>query len=244
MQQMLLLIRDGSLRHGDRLPSERVLADQLKVSRSSVREALRSLELRGLVVSKRGSGTFINTDDLNSVVALIASTLSSGTDTLRDIFEMRHLLEPQIAFLAAQRVNLQDLAQMREILEEQEQQIARGETGVNADTDFHFALAVATHNSAMIKVVSAVEDILSLSRDQSLQEPGRPQRSLASHRQILKMVQERDIHGARQAMEHHLTSVEPANLSSGQHSAVSDQPALRPLHSEKCQSTAYLTTDS
>ena len=114
MQQFMSLIRGGSLGHGDRLPSERMLADQFKVSRSSVREALRSLELQGLVVSKRGSGTFINTDDLNWAVALIASTLSSGTDTLRDIFEMRHLLEPQIASLAAQMVNPQELLQMGE----------------------------------------------------------------------------------------------------------------------------------
>ena len=222
VQQFLSLIHEGSLRHGDRLPSERMLADQFKVSRSSVREALRSLELQGLVVSKRGSGTFINTGDLNSAVALLVSTLSSGSDTLRDIFEMRHLLEPQIAFLAAQRVNHQDLLQLEEILEEQGRQIAQGETRVNADIDFHFALAVATHNSALVKVVSAVEDILSRSRDQSLQEPGRPQRSLASHRQILEMLQRRDIHGARQAMEHHLTSVEPANLMSYKRSAISE----------------------
>ena len=234
VQQFLSLIRGGSLQHGDRLPSERVLADQFKVSRSSVREALRSLELQGLVVSRRGSGTFINTDDLNSVVALIASSLSSGADTLRDIFEMRHLLEPQIAFLAAQRVNPQELLQMEEILEEQGRQIARGETGVNADTDFHFALAVATHNSAMVKVVSAVEDILRRSRDQSLQEPGRPQRSLASHRQILEMLQDRDEHAARQAMEHHLTSVESSNLTSSEQAAVSDQEfSIRSISTEE-----------
>lgn len=244
VQQFLSLIRGGSLRHGDRLPSERVLAGQFKVSRSSVREALRSLELQGLVVSKRGSGTFINTDDLNSMVALIASTLSSGTDTLRDIFEMRHLLEPQIAFLAAQMINPQELLQMAEILEEQGRQIARGETGVNADTDFHFALAMATHNSALVKVVSAVEDILSRSRDQSLQEPGRPQRSLASHRQILEMLQGRDTHGARQAMEHHLTSVEPANFTSYPQSDVSIQPIPHPPLLEKAELAGITTADS
>ena len=244
VQQFLSLIRGGSLQHGDRLPSERVLAEQFKVSRSSVREALRSLELQGLVVSRRGSGTYINTGDLNSVLALIASSLSSGADTLRDIFEMRHLLEPQIAFLAAQKADPQELLQMEEILEEQGRQIARGETGVNADTDFHFALAVATHNSAMVKVVSAVEDILRRSRDQSLQEPGRPQRSLASHRQILEMLQAGDKHAARQAMEHHLTSVEPANPASYQESSVSFQPILNSSLLEKREFVGITTADS
>ena len=105
VQRFRSLIHEGELKPGERLPSERVLAEQLQVSRSSVREAIRSLELQGLVVSKRGSGTFIDTENLESVVALIASTLSSGADTLRDIFEMRHLLEPQIAGVAAQRAS-------------------------------------------------------------------------------------------------------------------------------------------
>ena len=109
VQQFHSLIRQGVLQHGARLPSERLLAAQFKVSRSSVREAIRSLELQGLVVSKRGSGTFINTDDLDSVVALIATTLSSGGETLRDIFEVRHLLEPQIAAVAAQRAGEEEV---------------------------------------------------------------------------------------------------------------------------------------
>ncbi len=214
VQEFSSLIRQGVLKPGERLPSERVLADQLQVSRSSVREALRSLELQGLVISKRGSGTFINTDNLESMVALLASTLTSGADTLKHIFEMRHMLEPQIAALAAQRANKQEVAELGSILEEQVKEIADGGTGVDSDTAFHFAMASATHNSALVKVVSAVEDILRRSRNQSLQEPGRPQRSLASHREILGMIHSGDAAGARRAMEYHLTTVEPENLTS------------------------------
>lgn len=227
VQQFHSLIRTGTLRHGDRLPSERVLAEQFKVSRSTVREALRSLELQGLALSRPGSGTFINTDDLNSVVGLIASTLSIGTDTIRDTFEMRHLLEPQIAYLAAQRANSEEVRRIQEILEEQRQQIARGETGVESDTNFHFALALATHNSALVKVVSAVEDILHRSRDQSLQQPGRPQRSLDSHVEILFAVQAGDAEGARRAMDYHLTTVEPASAGSYQPSGVGVTAGVR-----------------
>jgi len=213
VQEFSSLIRQGVLKPGERLPSERVLADQLQVSRSSVREALRSLELQGLVISKRGSGTFINTDNLESMVALLASTLTSGADTLKHIFEMRHMLEPQIAALAAQRANEQEVAELESILEEQVKEIADGGTGVDSDTAFHFAMASATHNSALVKVISAVEDILRRSRNQSLQEPGRPQRSLASHREILGMIHSGDAAGARRAMEYHLTTVEPENLT-------------------------------
>ena len=212
IHQLQSLIRQGVLKHGDRLPPERDLAEQFKVSRSSVREAIRSLELQGLVVSKRGSGTFINTDNLGSVLALLAASLGPGEDALGDIFEMRRLLEPPIAALAAQRATPEEVQRMQDILEEQHRQVRQGETGVEADTAFHFALASATHNTALLKVVSAVEDILQRSRDRSLQEPGRPQRSLESHHEVLQMVVTGDSRGAQEAMEHHLTTVEPSIL--------------------------------
>ncbi len=212
VQQFHALIREGALKQGDRLPAERELAEQFQVSRSSVREAIRSLELQGLVVSRPGAGTFISTETLDSVVTLLASTLNAGTDVLRDAFEMRHLLEPPIAALAAQRATSAEVARLREILEEQQRQIDRGDTGVEADTDFHFALAAATHNAALIKVVSAVEDVLQHSRGQSLEEPGRRQRSLASHRRVLARVAAGDATGAQQAMAHHLAVVEPSGL--------------------------------
>ena len=214
VRQFQSIIRQGELRHGDRLPSERNLAERFKVSRSSVREAIRSLELQGLVVSRRGSGTFIDTENLDSVVALVAATLNTGEDALREIFEMRHLLEPPIAALAAQRATADEVERMEEILEEQRGQIDAGATGVDSDTAFHFALASATHNSALLKVASAVEDILQRSRQKSMQEPGRPQRSLASHRHILDTVRDGNERGAQEAMEHHLTMVEPASEAS------------------------------
>ena len=212
VQQFHSLIRQGKLKHGDRLPSERDLAEQFKVSRSSVREAIRSLELQGLVVSKRGSGTFINADNLDSVLALMAATLNTGGEHLSHVFEMRHLLEPPIAALAAQRATSEEMERLRQILEQQRMQIEAGETGVESDTAFHFALASATHNTALIKVVSAIEDILQMSRDLSLQEPGRPQRSLASHHEILETIVAGDAERSQRAMEHHLTAVEPGTL--------------------------------
>ena len=216
VQQFHALVQQGELQHGARLPSERAMAEQFQVSRSSVREALRSLELQGLVVSKRGSGTFVNTNDLDSMVSLLATTLGGGPgapETLRDIFEMRWILEPQIAEMAALRANPEEMLKLSEILEEQGQQISNGDTGVDADTAFHFALASATHNAALVKLISAVADILRESRDQNFQAPGRPRRSLESHGQILDMVRSADPTGARKAMEHHLAVVEPAEIN-------------------------------
>lgn len=205
------LIRQGELQHGSRLPPERGLAEQFGVGRSSVREAIRSLELQGLVVTRHGSGSFVNTQSLDAIATLMAP--EDGTGGLQDIFEMRHLLEPQIAALAACRATGDDIERLATILEEQQRQILEGETGVDADTEFHFTLATVTHNPALVKVVNAVEDVLRRSRDRYLQQPGRPERSLHSHYEILAMVRAGDDVGARQAMDHHLTAVEPATIS-------------------------------
>ena len=215
MGQIRELIRDGTLKPGDRLPSGRELAERLEVSRSSVREAIRALELQGLVVSRPGAGTFVSTESLDTLISIIDSSLTEGMDILRDIFEMRRLLEPQIAALAADRATQEDIQRMVDALEEQERQIDGGGTGVEGDTAFHFAMAQATHNWALVRVISTISDILRGSRDQSLQTNGRARRSLASHAQIVPMIQRGDVEGARSAMEYHISEVEPGHFPAG-----------------------------
>lgn len=209
------LIRDGVLKSGDRLPAERELAERFQVSRSSLREAMRALELQGMVVSRPGSGTFVSSETLEPLVSIIASTLTQANQSLSDIFEVRHLLEPHIAALAAERATPEDCGHMDEAIEEQESQIANGNTGVDGDTAFHFALAQATQNWALVKVISTISDILTQSRDHTMQTPGRPLRSLASHRHILETVRGGDVEGAREAMQHHIAEVEPAYVFDG-----------------------------
>src|SRR5262249_23395810 len=98
--QLGQLIQEGKLRPGDRLPPERELAARLQVSRASVREALRSLELQGLLSSRQGSGTFIAAIGQEELLRAFTRLAEEG-QTLRDIFELRFLLEPPIAAMAA-----------------------------------------------------------------------------------------------------------------------------------------------
>jgi DNA-binding FadR family transcriptional regulator len=139
--QIQELVRHGTLKVGDRLPAERDLSERLGVSRASLREAMRSLELRGLVVIRPGAGTFISSDCLDSAASMIASSIIDSRAILADIFEMRRLLEPGMAGLAALRVVPADIQGMDVILTDQADQVRRGETGVDGDTAFHFAIA-------------------------------------------------------------------------------------------------------
>ena len=207
------LIREGKLRSRDQLPSERELAETFKVSRTSVREAIRALETQGLVVTRTGMGTFVADLPIESLVATFAKLLIEEKDALADIFETRKLLEPQIASLAAERATQTDIERMKQILNNQKSEITRGESGVEADAEFHFAIGQATQNQALKKLISGLMDILSHSREESLQTPGRRQASLASHREILSAIEDHDQDRAREAMLWHIEQVERNVLS-------------------------------
>jgi GntR family transcriptional repressor for pyruvate dehydrogenase complex len=206
--QIQELIKAGKLKAGDKLPPERELAEAFKVSRTSVREAIRALETQGLVVSHPGSGTFINAPSTELIVQPLAALLYQEKDTLVDIFEMRRMVEPHIAALAAERATPQDILQLKNILEDQQQQIASGASGVEADTRFHLSIAEATQNKVLRRLVSIIIDILGPSREKSLQTRGRSRKSLAAHHDVLAAIVEHDPQKAQAAMQRHIKEVE------------------------------------
>jgi GntR family transcriptional repressor for pyruvate dehydrogenase complex len=215
LEQLHRLIEEGKLKAGDRLPSERELAETFRVSRSSVREAIRTLEREGFVVSRPGSGTFITAVDVETLIQPLASLISQGKDALVDLFEMRRLVEPSIAALAAERATPADIRRLKEILIEQEQQMSHGTSAVESDAAFHFAIGQATHNAALQRLVASIVDILKPVRERSLQTPGRAHKSLASHHEILAAIERHDPELARQAMHHHIEGVENNLLTTG-----------------------------
>jgi GntR family transcriptional repressor for pyruvate dehydrogenase complex len=214
VSQIHELIREGRFKAGDQLPSERELAETFKVSRTSVREALRALEAKGLMVSRTGAGNFIADGPVESLVAPLAAMLLEEKDALANVFEMRKVIEPHIASLAAERATKRDIERMKKILDKQREAVGRGETGVEADAELHFAIGRATQNQALEKLVSGLMDILSHSREESLQTKDRRKASIESHRKILVAIEAHDKSKAREAMLYHIEQVEENVLSS------------------------------
>ena len=212
--QVHALLRQGRFKAGDQLPSERELAETFKVSRTSVREALRALETQGLIVSRTGMGNFVADLPIESLVAPLAKLLIQEKDALADIFEMRRLVEPRIASLAAERATHGDIERMKAILETQSKTVNRGETGVEADAELHFAIGQATHNQALEKLVSGLMEITSESREESLQTSLRREASIESHKRIVSAINRHDKTGAQKAMLRHIEQVEESVLSS------------------------------
>jgi len=169
IKQIEGLIKKGDLKSGDRLPPERKLAEVFKVSRNSVREAIRALEEKRLLQSRPGDGTYVILKEKATLIEQIASAIQQENEKLDDIFEFRRLIEPQISYLAAENATQEDIDYLREILEKQKKNINRGKTMVEEDKIFHLILAKASKNIILLKMVNILNNSIDESRSDFLQ---------------------------------------------------------------------------
>jgi GntR family transcriptional regulator, transcriptional repressor for pyruvate dehydrogenase complex len=196
------------LKPGDKLPAERELAEMLGVSRSSIRDAIRRLELVGLVEPRQGSGTRVREISTEALVSPLANVIAHKRQLVSELLEFRQMLEPGMAARAAEHATPDDVAKMEEILDRQERTVRGGGLAIEEDSEFHYRIATAARNSVVLKVVDVVMDLLRETRSRSLQSEGRPQRSMAGHRRILSAIRRRDPEAAEAAMRQHIHDVE------------------------------------
>jgi GntR family transcriptional regulator, transcriptional repressor for pyruvate dehydrogenase complex len=207
-QQIRDLIRDGLLKPGDKLPPERELAETFQVSRSSLRDAIRSLEVMGLVEPRQGEGTIVLDLDASALVNPLSSMLQHKRELIGELLDMRRIIEPPLAARAAVHATGEEIAFMEQILERQKEKVERGELAVEEDTEFHYALASAAKNSVVLKVVDVFMDLLRESRERSLQVEGRLQKSFLGHKRILSAVRRHEAAAAEVAMRRHIEEIE------------------------------------
>jgi GntR family transcriptional repressor for pyruvate dehydrogenase complex len=196
------------LQPGDKLPSERELAEMLQVSRSSIRDAIRSLELMGLVEPRQGAGTIVRELSAESLVNPFANALKRRRALVSELLDFRKMLEPPLAARAATHASPDEVSEMEEILHRQEATLSRGEVAIAEDAEFHYSIALASGNSVVLKVLDILMDLLRDTRERSLQLEGRPQKSLAGHRRILAAIKRHDAEAAKDAMRRHIEDVE------------------------------------
>ncbi len=223
IDQVRELITSGGLKPGDRLPAERELAQTLGVGRSTVREAIRSMESLGMVDTRPGEGTFLADGTGSHPNGAIAASLLQFWRNQRKLFEVRRVIEPDLAAFAALRATPEQVERMREALARQEADVADGKTGLKADTDFHFRLTEAAGNEVLFQIMTNLMDMLRETREASVQLNDRPGRSLRNHRAILRAIEKGDAEGAEQRMYEHLEEMERLVFASREKEA----PALK-----------------
>jgi GntR family transcriptional repressor for pyruvate dehydrogenase complex len=206
--QIHQLIARGTLKPDDRLPAERELAQQFGVSRSSLRDAIRTLEVMGVVESRHGAGTVVRDLTTDSLVVPLSNVLLRKREMVAELLDVRRIIEPALAARAAVRASEQQIRELHEILRRQREKIRRGEECIEEDSAFHYAITIAANNAVVIKVMDVLMDLLRESRSRALQVPGRVERSYAGHRRILRAIEKRDPDGAEKAVKQHLSEIE------------------------------------
>ena len=209
------MIAGGHLKAGDHLPPERVLAQNLGVGRSTLREAIRVIESLGLLEVCPGEGTFLATPATSQGIDYLPADFLSKWTTRLTAFELRAVVEPGLASLAARRAAPEHVAKMRAVLAAQAATVERGESGMDEDAAFHALIAKATGNVALVQLTETLTQRLQETRDASLQRNGRPARSLSENRGILAAIEARNPALAMRRMQAHIRNLERVLFATG-----------------------------
>jgi len=207
-RQIEQLILSGELRSGDRLPTERELAEQFQASRTAVREAMKTLAQKGLVDMRPGRGTIVIDGTSKAVrhsLSLMMKVGQAGSST--NIVEVREILEPGIAALAAMRAGEEDITAMQESVRVMDESLDNADAYITADNNFHQALAKGTQNVLILALVDSIVYLLSEQRKEVFSVQGGPERGQIHHKRILEAVMRHDPDAAHQAMVAHLQQV-------------------------------------
>jgi len=208
VQQIEESILKGSLKAGDQLPAERELAIRFGVSRTAVREAVKALREKGLVEAYSGRGTFITDGTSQAVRQSFDLMVKIGQpEGSTDLAEVRSILEPEIAALAAERAEESDRATLREAVAVMDRSLKDADAYIEADLDFHLALAEAAANPLILSLIDSIVGLLREQRLRIFQVEGGPQRGQIHHKRILEGMEKRDAKMARDAMKAHLEQV-------------------------------------
>jgi GntR family transcriptional repressor for pyruvate dehydrogenase complex len=208
VQQIEESILKGALKPGNQLPAERELAQQFGVSRTAVREAVKALREKGLVEAYSGRGTFVTDGTSQAIRQSLDLMVKIGQpDGSTSLAELRAILEPEIAALAATRVEEQHLSTMREAVDVMDRSRRDPDAFIEADLDFHLALAEAAANPLILSLIDSIVGLLREQRMRIFRVDGGPERGQFHHKRILQAIELRDPEKARTTMRDHLQQV-------------------------------------
>lgn len=206
--QLLSMIREKQLRSGDKLPPERELAALMDVSRPSLREALRTLSVMGVIELRHGSGIYVTALEPARLVAHLDFVFSLDDSTYLQLFETRKVLEPPICALAAQRITAEEIAQLEECLSRSRSGLSDYAAYLQADLDLHEIIVTAARNPLLQRFMSSLRSLGKASRERTATLPGIAEQTIQDHQNIIEALRTHQPDVAQQAMLTHLEHVE------------------------------------
>ncbi len=211
VQQIKESIFAGKLAPGDRLPSEKELAEQFGLSRITVRDALRVLESQGLIGIKvgAGGGAFVANPSSKPLSNMLSDMLRLQGGTTKELVEARHVIETSIVTLAAQRATAEDLEAMRRAIAAARAARTAGDPRFTPHSvDFHMALAKAAKNQVLLVTVNSLQTFFHETLDRLLPDDRMAQRAIEDHQKLLNAIAAHDVEQANRVMREHLNYFE------------------------------------
>ena len=202
-QNLRDLIIVKKLKPGEKLPNELELSRMMGVSRSTVREAIKILASHNIVEVVRGRGTYVS-EQPGLVADPLGIKFLGDKNLLKSLFEARILLEPRVAFLAAERASRADLKKIKESIVRMEQLIEARSPYKEEDLHFHKTIAKATQNPIIQRIVPIINDSIVQGYFETRDIPGSPQKAIKAHTMIYEAVKSGDAAAANDLMERHL----------------------------------------
>lgn len=210
--QLLQFIRQRGFEPGERLPSERELAERFEVSRNTIREALTALEWFRFVDRRPSSGIYLRDEvtdpSLEALVLATGAGIELNEDEVLQSMETRHLLEAQAVRLCCKRRETSDLGRMKEILDETVRTIAESGNIADLDSAFHLAIVAGTQNDVLVRVVRPFYLLSGQRRARYFADLSRARKSLADHRRLYAAIEAQDEVAAESVLGRHLGTVE------------------------------------
>jgi GntR family transcriptional regulator, transcriptional repressor for pyruvate dehydrogenase complex len=205
IQAIKEMIIEDKFQPGDKFYSENELTKKLEVSRASIREAIRILEVTGQLIVRQGKGVFILDTNAKNFQPFV-NWLKTNEQAILDHFEVRLIIEPKVAVVAAKNADADDIQQMEEACSEFEAHVENKNTAdiIRWDRNFHRRLAQATKNLTLAVLMKSMTISLPDGWISSLHTPGRIKKTIQEHRTILEAVKNRKKDAAEQAMTYHL----------------------------------------
>lgn len=204
VEEIKNMIIDGDLKDGDKLPTERELAEKLGVGRSSVREAVKALHSMGLVTRTK-DGVFI---DIKSSTFFTDPRLLSKEVGVAELFEARKVVEVEIAGMAAERALAPEIEELEQVMREADAEPISPEKFVIYDMTFHLGIARASHNRILLQVLGSIRDLLWEAQSKVARVPGMTDKAKVQHYEILEAIKEHNREKAREKMFAHLDEVQ------------------------------------
>ncbi len=203
-EQLLSYVVGGSWKPGDRIPPERDLCQQLGIARTSLREALKAMELVGMLDSRVGDGTFVCPRSEFLSRPLLWAFTGTDHEELQEIMEARTIIEENLAGLAAERGSAEEIEEIGRAVQLMRDSIARGDSILAADMAFHLAVSAAARNGVMRNAVQLLRNLMRQWISYKLLIPDVPQMVLKRHNAIYRAIAARKPNAARRAMRLHL----------------------------------------